>query len=360
MDIAPFDAALVASMLVIVAPLLVAATGEMVSQTAGVLNIGLEGMVLAGAFTSFAVMHSTGSMTLAFGAGLVGGLLCAVVMAALSIEARADQIVVGIGINLLVIGLTSFLNADLFSDNSGDPLDTLGTLKIPLLSDLGGIGKALFDQDVFVYGSFLLMGVTAWAINRTAWGIGLRAVGENPLAADAAGISVRAVRWAAVLMAGGCAGLAGAYLSVGQLGVFRDQMSAGRGFLALTAVLFGRWRPWGVLGACGVFAFTDALQLRLQGYHQIPEITFYLGAALVTGAIVWTALRSRTGLARLVPAVLAAVGLLLLGVLGTAVSVPTTLWLAAPFVLALLALAAAGVRRTAMPSALAIPFTRGE
>lgn len=363
---APFDAALLSAVLVVMTPLLIAATGELVSQTSGVINIGLEGMVLSGAFTAFVVAKSTGSLPLGFAAGVGGGLVAGVVMAVLAIEAKVDQIVVGIGIDLLAIGMTSFLNAHLYETASSTPLHTLGHLEIPVLSEAGGIGKALFDQDVFVYGSFVLLGVVAFVIYRTAWGIGLRAVGENPAAADAAGVSVRGLRWCGVLTAAGLGGLAGAYLSIGEVGIFRDQMTAGRGFLALTAVLFARWRPIGVLLACGIFAFTDALQLRLQGFDALPRsvwiVVLVLGAAAVVYGLQRRRRSARRGATGGRPApwlVFCAIAAVLVAT-NPHLAIPTNLWLAAPFILALIALATAGTERGSMPSALALPFSRAD
>jgi simple sugar transport system permease protein len=358
--VAPFDAALLASILVIATPLLIVATGELVSERAGILNVGLDGIVLTGAFAAFFVYQRTGSLVLGFGGGLGAGLLMGVAMAALAIEARADQIVSGIAINLLAVGLTSFLNDEIYGGAYKGSLPTLPDVSIPLLSKLGAVGSAIFDRDVVSYLAIVLILVVGWAVLRTPWGIALRAVGENPAAADAAGISVRAMRWVGVLTAGACAGLGGAYLSIGEVGVFRNEMTGGRGFLALAAVIFGRWSPFGVVGACLVFAFADALQLRLQGVHAIPA-SVWLVAAAIAVLLVVAALRrgpvrdARLGLALGVTAAAAAI------VVGSAhvdLSIPPSLWLAAPFVLALGALTAAGHRRTAMPSALSVPYDR--
>ena len=304
-------------------------------------------------------------MALGFAGGIAGALLFGAAMAVLSINARADQIVVGVGINLLAVGATSFLNEELYSGGTNTTVPTLGNLKIPLLSDLGGVGKALFDQDVVVYFAFILLAAVAWLLNRTTWGIAARSVGENPGAADAAGVRVAATRWAAVLFAAGCAGLAGAYLSIAEVGVFRNEMTAGRGFLALAAVMFGRWRPAGVLAACGIFAFTDALQLRLQGLGSVPDSVWYVAAALIGLFLLYRfsaggLRRERRRIWQAGTALLVVGALVVLGASAAHVSVPTPLWLAAPYVLALAALAGAGEGRTTMPSALGTAFRRGE
>ena len=359
---APFDAALLASVLVIATPLLIIALGELVSERAGILNVGLEGMVLTGAFAAFFVYQRSGSMMLGFAGGVGAGLLMGAVMAGLAIETRADQIVSGIAINLLAVGLTSFLNDEIYAGAYKGSLHTLSDVPIPLLSHLGGVGEALFSQDLVVYLTVALVGAVAWAVLRTPWGIALRAVGENPAAADAAGVSVRGMRWAGVLTAGACAGLGGAYLAIGEVGVFRNEMTGGRGFLALAAVIFGRWSPLGTVAACLVFAFADALQLRLQGTGAIPASVWLVAAAAVVVLVAGTLRRRSLRDARVgvtVGAVVAA-GAVIVAIAGTDVDIPQSLWLAAPFVLALGALTAAGHRRTAIPSALSIPYDREE
>jgi simple sugar transport system permease protein len=361
---APFDASLLASVLVIATPLLIAASGELVSEATGVLNVGLEGFILTGAFSAFLVAEKTGSMPLGFLGGIGGAMLFGAVMAVLSINARADQIVVGVGINLLAVGATSFLNEEIYSGGTHSNVATIGRLKIPLLSELGGVGDAIFDRDVIVYLAFILLAAVAWLLYRTTWGISARSVGENPAAADAAGVRVAAVRWSAVLFAAGCAGLAGAYLSIGEVGVFRNEMTAGRGFLALAAVMFGRWRPVGVLLACGVFAFTDALQLRLQSVGSIPDSVWYVAAGLIALFLLYRFSagglgRERRRIGQAATALLVLGALIVLGATTSHVTLPTSLWLAAPYVLALAALAGAGEGRTTMPSALGTAFQRG-
>lgn len=375
----PFDAALLASAMIITVPILLAALGETISERAGVLNVGLEGMILTGAFAGFVAAWQLDSRVGGLVVAVLSGLLLAAVMAFLSIEAKVDQMVAGVGINLLAVGATTFGFDELFGDREQVTLGAVGSLKIPLLGDLGGIGRALFDQDVMVYVTFLLIPLVAFLMNRTRWGLAVRSVGEKPQAADTAGIGVRRVRWMATLTAGALAGLAGAYLSVIQLGIFRQEMSAGRGFLALAAVIFGRWRPWGVALACFVFGAADALQLRLQATSNVPVEVWWLvailgaiGLAVVVTRYARTRRESRTTAtghlssapkptmptgATAVAAMATVLGLLLV-VSGTSFSLPSQLWLALPALLALAALAVAG-DSTKMPSALTIPYRRG-
>lgn len=355
-----FDVAFLVSAVTIAAPILLAATGELVAEKAGVINVGLEGVMLTGAFTAYWTMTGTGSMAISFLGGLAGGLAFGVLMAALAIEAKVDQIVSGIAIGLLGYGITAFLNSDVIDEpKTFAPLVRQG---IPGLEHLPVVGPVLFEQDLFIYGTAALVALIALAMSRTTWGVNLRAVGETPIAADAAGVSVRGVRWAAALFSAGCAGLAGAYISIGDVGVFRESMTGGRGYLALAAVLFGRWRMGGVGVAVAIFATTDATQLRLQALGEIPREVWVAGALIVLTVI---AVRAHPrGSLRLEKRDLVG-GVVLVALVITAIAEPSTtlpvpLWLAMPYILALVALATAGTTRHQVPAALAIPYQRSE
>jgi ABC-type uncharacterized transport system permease subunit len=359
--VGPFDAALIGSMLVLSCPLLLAAVGEVISERAGVLNVGLEGFMLFGAFFGFLVSWKLDSLVLGLAGGMVAGALLAAVMAALTVSARADQIVTGIGINLVAIGITTFCFDEIFGARGSITLDTPGVVEVPVLSGLGGIGEALFARDLFVYVAFLLVALTWVVLYKTQWGLAIRAAGELPAAADTAGVSVIRVRWAATLAAGVLAGLGGAYLSLVQLGIFRQEMTAGRGFLALAAVIFARWRPRGVLVACLLFGLADATQLRLQGQPDVPRELWILIAAASAVAIVYLLARRGASASRTRLGV-AAGGLAIAAVLivtDPSFTLPSQLWLALPFVLALIALATSPSRMR-MPQALAIPYRRGD
>lgn len=355
----PFDEAWLAATLVLTTPILLSAIGELISERAGVLNVGLEGMMLSGAFFSFVVAWQTGSLALGVVAGILAGILLAVVMALLAVEAMADQIVSGVGINLLAIGLTGFMFDEIFGGRAQVELDRIGSVPIPLLSEIPDIGPALFDQDPFVYLALLSVPAAWFLLYRTRWGLSIRAVGELPAAADTAGVSVRRVRWMALLATGALTGLAGVFLTLATLGIFRQEMTAGRGFLALVAVIFGRWHPVGVLGACLVLGGADALQLRLAGRGIIaPEV--FAVIAVVAGAIAVHVLLRRRGHrgALALAALTAAVGLVLF-VAPPEISLPVQLWRAMPFLLALVVLA--GVAgRARMPTKLTLPYRRGE
>jgi simple sugar transport system permease protein len=362
----PFDSALLAATVIAATPLLLAAIGELYSERAGVLNVGLEGMVLMGAFWGFWADWYFEDIWIGILFGMLGGMALAALMAVLSIQARADQIVVGVGLNLLAAGVTTFAFREIFGDRGEIVLPRMGDVAIPLLSDIPGIGEPLFDNTPMVYLAFLMVPVAWFTLYRTSWGLGIRAVGEMPAAADTAGVSVAAKRWQGVLLAGALAGAAGATLSVVRLGLFQEGMSAGRGFLALAAVIFGRWRPAGVLAACLLFGAADALQLRLQAEEFIPsEVWLVTGvvAAALTAWAVERRLRRAPGFVRAVASwgpligVAVAMGAFALWVREPDVSLPSQLWIALPFVLTLLALAGlAGETRA--PAALTRPYRR--
>ncbi|MEF2978126.1 ABC transporter permease [Subtercola sp. YIM 133946] len=355
-----FDIAFLIATVTIAAPILLAATGELVSQRAGVMNVGLEGIMLGGAFGGYLTMAVTGSIGLGFIGGIVAGLLFGALMAVLAIEAKVDQIVAGIAINLLGFGVTAFLNADLFP--GAESFTPLSRVALPVLSQIPVLGEAIFTQNVFVYAVIVVVVGVGLALNRTTWGIGLKAVGENPVAADAAGVSVRGIRWAGVLFAGACAGAAGAYVSIGDVGVFREAMVGGRGYLALAAVLFGGWRLGGLLVAVAIFAGADALQLRLQASGDVPPEVWVMALVAVAVFLIVGRLRRRTAPVTTVE-IIGIVAVLVSGALALlqpAITVPAPLWLALPYVLALSALAAGGRRRHRAPQALTIPYTRSE
>ena len=357
----PFDVAWLTATVRLATPLLFAASGETVSERTGILNIGLEGMMLSGAFFSYLGAWLWGNLFLGVLFGLVAGMAVAAIMALLTIHARADQIVVGVGLNLMAIGITTFAYRQIFTSRTEVHLDRPQPIPIPLLRDIPVVGDALFSQTLLVYLAFLGVAVVWFVLYRTNWGLAIRAAGEVPAAADTAGVSVARIRWVGTLTAGAMAGLAGAFLCVGQLGIFQEDMSAGRGFLALAAVIFGGWRPLGVLAACLVFGAADALQLRLQAYAFIPRQVWLVVAVIAVAYVVATrigtraAVRSWLGLAIGVAVTGVAVGLF---AAAPEIHFPLQLWLTVPYLLALLALAGL-VGRVRMPAALAIPYRRG-
>jgi simple sugar transport system permease protein len=360
-SLSPFDAGWLGATLILTTPVLLAALGELISERAGVLNVGLEGMMVSGAFVAYLVASKLHSLPLAVVLGVGGGMVFGVVMALLAIEARADQVVAGVGVNLMAIGVTSYLFEQIFGGSTEVVVNRVGDLRIPLLADIPTVGPALFDHDPFVYLALLLVPACWYLLFRTKWGLAIRACGEMPAAADTAGISVRRVRWGAVLAASALAGLGGAYLTVVSVGIFADDIPAGRGYLALIAVIFGRWRPFGVLAACLLIGGADALRIRLTLLDGIPRIFWVVFAIAAIAFLVQLALAQRGRPERRTNAfvlILALAGLAL-AVVTPHISLPAQFWRTLPYLIGLLALLAA-VTKARMPSRLAYPYERGE
>ncbi|BAY30499.1 inner-membrane translocator [Nostoc carneum NIES-2107] len=244
-------------------PLGFAALGGLYSERSGVLNIALEGMLLTGAFTSAVATFYSGNPWLGVIAALIAGGLVGLLHAFLCVTLRIDQLVSGLAINLVTAGLTSFLGRLVFG-GSTQQLPGIGAIITPSLANLPVIGKLLFQQDILVYLLLILVIFTTYILFQTSFGLTLRAVGESPQAADTAGISVPRVRYLAVVISGCLASLGGAYLTLVQVRFFAEGMSAGKGFIAIAALIFGRWHPVGSALACLLFGATEALQLRIQ------------------------------------------------------------------------------------------------
>lgn len=256
-------------------PLVFAAVGGVLSERSGVYNIGLEGMILMGAFGATVGAFFGDSPWVGLVVGALSGLLAALILAVLGVSLGVNQIVTGIAINLLVLGLTSFLSRVVF----GAQANTLRVpgfmpVAIPGLSAIPILGPVLFRQDLLVYLMYATVPLLYALMFATPWGLAIRAVGENPAAADTAGISVTRVRYACVLASGVLAGLGGCYLVLSQVFLFSEHMSAGKGFIALAAVILGRWNPVGALLACLLFGLFDALQLRLQFSN--PDVPYQI------------------------------------------------------------------------------------
>jgi simple sugar transport system permease protein len=295
-------------------PTALAAVGETVSERAGVLNLGLEGMLLSGALASFLMAYYVGSVALGTLAGVAIGVALGALMAFLSVTLRTEQIINGIAIVLLAQGLTAFIFEKLFGGEEQPTVAGIPDIDVPLLHEIPGVGPVLFEQNVLFYVSIVLALGVWLLLTRTRFGLSVRAVGESPEAADAAAVSVARTRWLALLICGAMAGMGGAVLVLGQLNLFETNVSAGRGWIAVALVIFGRWNPLLVLGGALLFGFTDALQIRVQA---------------VSG--------------------------------GSASSVPTEIFGALPYVVTLTVMVAATVLagRDAQPAALGAPFRKG-
>ncbi|MGM3309288.1 ABC transporter permease [Anabaena sp. WFMT] len=245
-------------------PLAYAALGGLYSERSGVLNIALEGMLLSGAFIAAVATFYTKNPTLGLLAALFVGGLVGLLHAFLCVTLRVNQLVSGLAINLVASGITSFLARLVFPGNSIQRLPEITVIIVPGLANIPLIGNLLFQQDILVYLLFLLIAVTTYILFHTNFGLTLRAVGEYPQAADTSGISVQQVRYCAVIISGCLASLGGAYLSLVAVRFFAEGMSAGKGFIAIAALIFGRWHPLGSALACLLFGATEALQLRIQ------------------------------------------------------------------------------------------------
>jgi len=264
---------LVFSTIRLATPLVWAAIGGLYSERAGVINIALEGLMLAGAFTAAAVTFYTHSPWAGVGAAMMAGAFFAMVLAVVCIRFKANEVVAGTGINILFLGLPAVLSAALFLSSGSTPQIPREEL-LPTLSQLLPIAprwRILTDVSVISLLAMLVVGLTSYVLYRTPFGLRLRSVGENPGAADAAGIRVNRIRYTGVILSGVLAGVAGAYLSIGQSSLFTRNMTAGRGFIALAALIFGKWRPVQTMLACVLFGFADALTIQMQGVVKLPS-----------------------------------------------------------------------------------------
>ena len=304
---------LFSSAILLAMPTALAALGETVAERAGVLNLGLEGMMLSGAMGAFLGAYYTDSPVVGALCGVTVGVLVGALMAFLSVTLKTEQVINGIAIVLFAQGITAFLFEKLFGGSEQPTIPDIPDLKIPLLGDIPGVGKVLFDQNALLYASGVIA-VGVWLLlMRTRFGLSIRAVGESPQAADAAAVNVSRSRWRALLICGGMAGLGGTVLVIGNLNLFQPNVTAGRGWVAIALVIFGRWNPLLVFGGTFLFGFTDALQVQVRA---------------VSG--------------------------------GTSTDVPYELFQALPYLitLAVLVIATVFARRSAQPSALGIPFRK--
>lgn len=280
-------------------PLVYAALGEIFAERAGVLNIGIEGMMLMGAFTGFAAAFASGSVALGLLAGILGGMAVGLVFAVFTVTVKADQIVVGAAVNLLGMGLTAFLFRS-FYVSTGLGVEIAQPVAIPVLSDLPVIGSALFRQNLIVYAT-VPAALLVWVVLfRTSFGLTLRAVGEHPKAVTVVGRSVAAYRYGAILIGAAFAGLGGAFLTLGHSNQFVENITSGRGFIALAVVVFARWSPLGAFLVALLFGLFYALQLQLQAQPQLG-VPYQLFQAMpyVLTIVVLVLVKSRRGAPRM-------------------------------------------------------------
>lgn len=241
-------------------PVLYAVMGEILSERAGVMNLGLEGVMLVGAFAGFATTLATGSPALGIAAAFLAGILITTIHAFLCISLGANQVVCGLALSMLGGGMSALLGRD----HIGQTIAGMMPFKIPLLGDVPLLGPLFFHHDAMVYLSYALVAFLCWFLFRTRAGMNLRAVGENPRAADAMGLSVVWTRYFYTLIGGGLSGIAGGYLSVVYTQMWVEGMTAGRGWIAIALVIFGIWHPLRAALGCYLFGGIDALQMRMQ------------------------------------------------------------------------------------------------
>jgi simple sugar transport system permease protein len=273
-------------------PITFGAMSGILCERAGVVNIAIEGMLLSAAFTSAVVASATANPWIGILAGIVTGGLMAALLAVLAIRYLVDQIIAGVVINILVVGVTSFLSNRVLAKlpDLNNP-ERLGPLAIPFLSDLPVVGGIVFRQNIFVYSCVVAIFALHYMLFATRWGLRVRAVGEHPMAADTVGINVFFVRYRNVILGGMLAGLGGAYFTLGSTGSFQQEMTAGRGFIGLAAMIFGGWAPFGAFLAGIVFGFAEAVQSRLSILNiglpsQFLQMVPYLVTIIVVAGLV--------------------------------------------------------------------------
>jgi simple sugar transport system permease protein len=261
-----FWASLLAAGIRVAVPMLFASLGEAVAERAGLLNVGVEGMMAIGAICGFMAAFWSGNPWIAFISAMAAGALAGFLFGLVTVVRGADQIVTGIVLNILALGVASFFYQSAFASANNVPQlhFTTGVYPLPWLSSIPYVGRALFAQSPLVYLAYILVPLFWFLLERTNWGLNIRAVGENPEAVDSAGINVWRIRLQAITLGGAMAGLGGATIAVAQVGAYVDGMISGRGYIVLAIVVFGGWNPWWIALASLFFGAADALQLRLQ------------------------------------------------------------------------------------------------
>jgi ABC-type uncharacterized transport system permease subunit len=291
---ASFFIGILASGIRLATPYLYAAVGETLGQRSGVLNLGVEGQMLMGAFAAFYVTFETGNLWLGMLAAVVIGAMMGLAMAFVSINLQAEQGISGIGFYLFGLGMSTLLFQMLLG--TVETVQGFPAIHIPVLSDIPVVGPILFQQNILVYIAFALVPIVQFVLQKTTLGLKIRAVGESPEAADSLGVSVATVRYVTVTLGGILSGVAGASMSIALLNVFQQNMTSGLGFIAVALVYFGGWRPFGVLLGALLFSMVQALQLRLQveGVPVPSDLMVMMPYVLTIIALVLTVQRVRS------------------------------------------------------------------
>ncbi len=273
-------------------PYLYASIGETIAQTSGVYNLGVDGIMLMGAFTGFYVGMKSGNLWLGLLAAAITGFLMGLLMAFISVTLKAEQGISGIGLQLFGLGLSTLL----FKMTMGGVESIAGfpPVKIPFLGDLPFLGEAFFNHNILVYGGFLLVPIASFVLNKTTFGLQIKAVGQNPQAADSLGVNVARIRYTTVCLGGILSGIAGATLSIALINLFQENMTNGMGFIAVALVYFGSWKPGGVLVGSLIFSFVNAFQvwLQIKGINIPSDFAVMLPYLLTIVALVFAVRRS--------------------------------------------------------------------
>ncbi|HYA34279.1 MAG TPA: ABC transporter permease [Candidatus Binataceae bacterium] len=257
--------AFLASTLAMATPILLAALGELLVEESGIINIGIEGAMLMGAFSALAATYFSGSFMLGLLMGAVAAVILNAILAMLVVNFAVNQVVAGTALDILALGLSGVLYRKLFGvTGQAFMVAPIGRLRLGPLARIPLIGEALFDQSPLVYIAFAVVPVLYWILRNTRWGLRLRSAGERPEATDALGLGVYALRWQALIISGALTGIAGAFLTLAYANTFVEDISAGRGFVALSVVILGRWNPWGIAAASVLFGAAMALQFSFQ------------------------------------------------------------------------------------------------
>lgn len=287
-----FWVGLLAAGIRLAAPILVAALGEIIAERSGSMNIGIEGMMLMGALLGVFGSDISGNPWIGVMFSLLMGAILGLLFGFLTITLACDQVVIGMAINVLGLGLSSYLFRLAYGlEGITTTVNSFKAINIPVLSSIPVIGPIFFQQTVLVYLGYLLVPITSFILFKTMWGLSLRAIGDHPRAADTMGIKVFRDRYFAIMIGGALAGMAGSILSLSHMNVFADNISAGRGYIALAAVIFGQWSPTGAMLSALLFGTADALQLRLSQmsdvipYQIVATLPYVLTILALIGVI---------------------------------------------------------------------------
>ena len=286
-----FSADLISATVRLSIPLVFLSVGELFAERSGVVNIGLEGMMLCGAFAAVVGAFLFGNPWWGVVAAIMAGALFALLLAYVSVSLAGDQIVTGIALNIAALGLTTFLSRTLWGVGKNPNVSGFKPVEIPGLTDIPVLGEIFFHHSPLAYVAFLILPVAAWVLFRTRWGLHINAVGESPRAADSMGISVSGVRYLTIVISGMLAGVGGAYLSISQLDSFVEGMTGGRGFIALAIVIVAKWFPYRAAAVALLFGATEALSLRMEAlgfpvsFHILRMLPYLLTLLVYAGVV---------------------------------------------------------------------------